>query len=43
LEQAIVFILKNHEDRINELEEFKKFILQDEEIKQRFNEFNTCL
>ncbi len=43
LEQAIVFILRNHEERLNELEEFKKFILQDEEIKQRFNEFNTCL
>ena len=50
LEQAIVFILRDHEDRlqqheedIEELKQFKKFILQDEEIKQRFNEFNTCL
>lgn len=50
LEQAIVFILKNHEDRLTqqedrlsqqeqELKELKEFLLQDKEMQDKFNQF----
>lgn len=50
LEQAIVFILKNHEDRLTqqedrlsqqeqELRELKEFLLQDKEMQDKFNQF----
>lgn len=43
LEQAIVFILKNHEDRLTkqeqELQQLKDFILNDADTKNRFEEF----
>jgi DNA-binding MarR family transcriptional regulator len=45
LEQAIIFILKNHEDRLTkqekEFQEFKDFILDNPQIRQKFEKFKS--